>query len=324
MILVAAGLVAFFAFATPALAQTAPVVDAHQHLFSPAAAALVSPPPPAAPITPVAAADLIALLDAAGIRRAVVLSIAYTFSNPSRSVENEYEKVKAENDWTAAQVAQYPDRLRGFCSVNPIKPYALEEIARCQRDPRLRTGLKLHFGNSAVDYHNPQHIELVRRVFRAANAGRMAIVVHMRSSISQKIAYGADEARIFLDELLPEAPDVPVQVAHLAGAGTYSEAVVDQALGVFVDAIRSGDPRTRRLYFDVTSIAFDAPGNRLDLAAMRIRQIGVDRIFYGTDASTGGNPAPKDAWAAFRQLPLTEAEFRAIAANVPPYLSNRE
>jgi len=39
---------------------------------------------------------VIALLDSAGIRRALVLSIAYTWGNPSRHVEDEYEKVKAE------------------------------------------------------------------------------------------------------------------------------------------------------------------------------------------------------------------------------------
>ena len=72
------------------------------------------------------------LLDAAGIRKALVLSLAYQYGNPNRpAVENEYQKVKAENDWTSEQVAQYPDRLVGFCSINPLKDYALEEIARC-------------------------------------------------------------------------------------------------------------------------------------------------------------------------------------------------
>jgi len=48
-------------------------------------------------------------LDAAGIRRAVVLSVAYSFSNPNKPpVPNEYAMVKAENDWTGEQVAKYP------------------------------------------------------------------------------------------------------------------------------------------------------------------------------------------------------------------------
>jgi predicted TIM-barrel fold metal-dependent hydrolase len=56
-----------------------------------------------------------------------VLSVAYQFGNPNKPpVEDEYAQVKAENDWTSREVARYPDRLRGFCSINPLKDYAIE------------------------------------------------------------------------------------------------------------------------------------------------------------------------------------------------------
>jgi hypothetical protein len=78
-----------------------PLADYHQHLFSPALAALMSPPPPAAPEAPITANDLIPLLDAAGIKRAVILSTAYIWSQPRRKVPNDYETVKADirADW---------------------------------------------------------------------------------------------------------------------------------------------------------------------------------------------------------------------------------
>ncbi len=136
-------------------------------------------------------------LDSAAIRRALVLSVAYQFGNPNKpAVEDEYAQVKTENDWTSRQVARFPDRLRGFCSVNPLKDYAIEELARCAKDPQLRIGLKLHLGNSDVDLDNPQHVEQLRRVFRAANEHRMAIAVHMRSSVTRKRRYGEAQARV--------------------------------------------------------------------------------------------------------------------------------
>ena len=125
--------------------------------------------PPVAAVKARTAADLIEQLDAAGIKRAVVLSTAYIFEQPSRKADHAAEKLKRDNDWTSKQVAQFPDRLVGFCGLNPLKDYALEELARCAADPNLRRGLKLHFGNSVVDYHNPEHIARVRGVFRAAN-----------------------------------------------------------------------------------------------------------------------------------------------------------
>ena len=106
--------------------HSAPLADHHQHLFSPELAALMSTTPPVAPVKPRTAADLIEQLDAAGIKRAVVLSTAYIFEQPSRHVDGA-GKLRRENDWTSRQVAQFPDRLIGFCGLNPLKDYALEE-----------------------------------------------------------------------------------------------------------------------------------------------------------------------------------------------------
>jgi predicted TIM-barrel fold metal-dependent hydrolase len=288
-----------------------PAVDHHQHLFSPALAALIKG-------TPITAAELVRHLDDAGIKRAVVLSTAYSFSNPSRKVQNDDEFVRADNDWTAEQVARYPDRLIGFCGLNPLKDYALSELARCAKNPNLARGLKLHFGNSFVDYHNPQHIEQVKRVVRAANGYGMAIVVHMRANTSQQM--GREEAVLFLNEILPAAPDVTVQIAHMGGAGGVEPTIFDEVLDVFVGAIAKGDPRTKNLWFDVTSVtAVLQTPERAARIVERIRQLGVQRVLFGSDAPAPNN-VPRITWAAFRKLPLTDAEFRAIENNVAPYM----
>jgi predicted TIM-barrel fold metal-dependent hydrolase len=296
----------------------AEIIDYHQHLYSPEAGARSSPGPKG-----IDADTLIAQLDAARIQRAVVLSVAYSFANPNKPlVPNEYAHVMGENNWTSAQVAKYPQRLLGFCSVNPLRSYALEEIARCAKDPNLRTGLKLHFGNSDVVIDNPDHLAKVRQVFRAANQHHMAIVVHMHANIDHHRPYGAKEAHIFLEKLLPEAPDVTVQIAHLTGGGGYDDPAVDQALAVFVKAIEQNDRRMKHVYFDACGIAI--PGMWEDRAALiveRIRQIGIHRILYGSDAAVPGN-LPREALERWRRLPLTQEEFRAIESNIAPYVSD--
>ena len=293
-----------------------PVADYHQHLFSPAITDGGKTRPS------VSAVELIALLDAAGIRKALVLSIAYQYGNPNRPpVEHEYDRVKAENDWTSAQVAAHPDRLYGFCSVNPLKDYALDEIARCGNDAHLRRGLKMHFGNSDVDLSSRDHVARLKQVFALANRQRMAIVVHLRASVTMKREYGASRARAFIEEVLPAAPDVPVQVAHLGGAGGYNDPGADEVMGVFVDAIAKKDPRVRNVYIDVSGVAGLGDWRpRAELIASRIRALGVERVLFGSDGAGGPNPTPQQAWAAFRELPLTDAEFRTIAGNVTSYL----
>jgi uncharacterized protein len=292
-----------------------PRVDHHQHVFSPAMAEFQK-------ITPITAEDVIKLLDAAGIERGVLLSTAYAYGRPGREPQNEYEKVKEENDWVGAQAARFPKRLIAFCGFNPFKDYALGELDRCSKIPALSRGIKLHFGNSDVQLEKPEHIEKLKAIFRGANAHKMAIVVHMRASISLSRPYGAEQARAFLEQLMPLATNITVQVAHLAGTGPgYNDPKADAALEVFIDAMAKKDPRTRNLWFDVTTAAH--PGNppeRTALLAKRIRQIGPYRILYGTDAALGSNLRPRESWAEFCRLGLTDKEIKTIAKNRAPYL----
>ena len=234
MKLLTVGLLAVLLSASNAFSQAAPAVDYHQHLFSPEIVKLLTAP--SAP--PLLASDVIALLDAAGIQRAVVLSTAYMYGSPSRTVEDEYAKVRAENDWTGAQAALYPKRLRAFCGFNPLKEYALQELERCAGNPNLKHGLKLHFGNSDVQVDSPAHVEQLSRIFRAANKHRMAMVIHLRASISRQRPYGAAQARVFLEQLLPLAKNIEVQIAHLAGTGPgYEDPPSDNALAFLAEAV---------------------------------------------------------------------------------------
>ena len=125
-------------------------------------------------------------------------------------------------------------------------------------------------------------------------------------------------AQNFLDQVLPGAPDIPVTIAHMAGGGPVW---TDEALEVFANAIENGDARTRNLTFDVASVADLQKPEQLELLAKRIRQIGPQRILYGSDAAFGGNSPPAQEWATFRgSVPLTDAEFAVIRDNVAPYL----
>jgi predicted TIM-barrel fold metal-dependent hydrolase len=288
------------------------LIDYHQHLLMP------SDKSPQGFV----ASDLVKLLDQAHISRALILSTAYRYGNPNQPpVIDEYAHVKAENDWVSQQVALYPSRLRAFCGVNPLKDYALAEIARCAKDPNLHYGLKLHFGNSDVDLDNPEHIQRLTKVFQAASARHMAITVHMHSSVTRHRPYGAKQAQVFLDEVLPAAAGTYVQIAHFAGSGGYDDPATDEALCVFIRAIQKHDRRIERVYFDITNVA--GLGNwesKKDLIAKRTREIGVARVLFGSDGNFGGGFTPARAWADFRKLPLSEAEFRTIESNVAPYM----
>jgi predicted TIM-barrel fold metal-dependent hydrolase len=172
-----------------------------------------------------------------------------------------------------------------------------------------------------VQLDQPAHVEQLGRVFRAANAQRMALVIHLRASISKNRPYGAAQARIFLEELLPLVPDIPVQIAHLAGSGPgYEDPPAAEAMAVFAEAAERGDSRTSRLWFDVATVVdrHISPATAA-VVVRRIRQVGVERVLYGSDAALGSNLRPREGWATFRRLPLTPEELAQIASNVAPY-----
>lgn len=269
------------------------------------------PPPPFE--NPKTAADAIAELNEVGTRVAAVLSDAYYFDavRPER-VADAYAKVRAENDWTAEQVGRFPGRLVAFCSFNPLKDYALQELDRCAETGGF-TGLKLNFNAAQVYLRDPDQVAKVRAVFERANHHRLAIIVHLRTALvpdDPEANYGAEDARIFLDQLVAAAPDVPVQVAHLWGGESYSA----DALEVFSDAFANDDPLTRNLYFDLSGVSHYGRDRDLPEIVERMRQIGMDRMLYGSDSP------PSEAWERFRQrVPLTEEELSIVARNVAPY-----
>jgi predicted TIM-barrel fold metal-dependent hydrolase len=269
--------------------------------------------PPIPPVRdPYSAEDYIATLDSAGVRRGVVLSWAYQIAAQFRRVSDEAAKVRAENDWTGRQAARYPERLVAFCSLNPLREYALDELAHCMRDPRIR-GLKLHLTTSFVDLRVSGHTRRLADIFEAANRGRFPIVIHMRT---MNPAYGRPEAEIFLREVLARAPDVPVQIAHLGGWGGYGRGT-DEALGMLAEAVSSGDRRAAHLVFDLSSVV--DPGMSEDtkrLIVRRIRQIGVERMLFGVDRAD----APAKVWENLSLLPLEREEILQVARNLAPYL----
>jgi len=198
-----------------------------------------------------------------------------------------------------------------------LREYAVREVQRCARELKMK-GVKLHFRSSGVDVLNPQHLEKVRQVFRAANELGLAIVAHINTR-----PYGREQAEVFLKELLPAAPDVPVQIAHLWGGNEF----VPAALTVFADAVAARDPRAKNLYFDLTEIEPAAAITSDPAATMReiagfIRRIGLQRVLYGSDAAATSDAPPTSLrWARLRaRLPLTNEELRVVADNVAPYM----
>ncbi len=184
--------------------QAPPAADHHMHLQSARTVSVLlrlkqafKEPASPADRQVLGAEDAVAALDAAGIRRGVVLSGAFLLGTSDIVVADERRMVADENAWTAKEAARYPSRLVGFCSVNPLKDYADSDVEHCAAIG-LR-GLKLHFTSSAVDLSDADHVARLRRVLGTANRLRLPVLVHLRT---RAMDYGVREANVFLGHVL--------------------------------------------------------------------------------------------------------------------------
>ncbi|HEY0810310.1 MAG TPA: amidohydrolase family protein, partial [Longimicrobiales bacterium] len=272
----------------------------------------ISPPTYAPSID---AKKVIEALDDAGIKYATVLSVAYWFGDPEKQVNDRAAKTRAENDWVIAETQKYRDRLIPFCGVNPIADYAIAELERCA-GLGIR-GMKIH-RNSKFEPANAEHLNELKEFFRAANKHGLAIVIHLRGA-----------PQLYIDHIFPEAPDVPIQIAHMASG-------MDN-LKVFADAITAGKPGTKNLWFDWTQAlpieelwthgrpggGIGGPVSSEEKAEMvgLMKAVGLGRILFGTDMPLAWNPTPREWWRkTILTLPLTDFEISDIADNKPPYI----
>ena len=286
--------------------SVAPRVDYHQHLVSPAFA-------PIAKLPQRDGRALLTELDAAGIEKAVVLSVGYSFADERKNLPDPDGLTRAETDWTSAQVLAAGGRLIGFCSANPLRPAALGELERCLGLPGMR-GIKLHFGNAGVTLRDTSHLRRIQDVFRLAQRLRRPVLAHMRARGGAN--YGGEDARLFLSRVVPSAPDVEIVVAHLGYSGPgYPDA--DSVMAAFGEAAERNDPNLRNVYFDVaTNVTAESTPENAALVARRIRQVGPRRVLYGSDLGPPGGSI-RSGWQIFRdRVPLTAEEMRTIAGNV--------
>lgn len=295
----------------PAGPRDAPLVDYHQHLVSPAFA-------PIAGLPERDGAALVRELDAAGIERAVVLSVGYSFGDERKALNNPDQLTRAENDWTSAEVMKHASRLIGFCSANPLRPGALDELERCLALPGM-VGIKVHLGNSGITLRDSAHLERMQQLFALAQRRSAPVLMHLRARGGTN--YGGEDAQIFLDSIVSQAPGVDVVIAHLGASSPGYVPQNDEVMAVFAAAAERHDPRMANLYIDVAAnVTDETTPEEAALIAQRIRQVGTGRVLYGSDLSPPGGSI-RQGWEAFRnRVPLNAAELQQIANNRTRYI----
>lgn len=275
--------------------------------------------------------DALRELDRAGIQQGVLLSAGYMFGFSAMSLQPEEvaRQMRAENQYNVDQALASNGRLFAMVGINPFLDNALDELNYWAQQPGA-AGVKLHLGNSGLDLGNPDQVKALAGFFAAANKARMPLVVHLRGAAP----FTSTNITTFIDMVLSQAGDLPVQITHGGSFGGIDAATLE-ALQLYGAAIAGEAPGTANLVFDLSGVA------QLDLSSLpgipkegieahttdewrtiyvnEMRNVGLDRFVLASDWPAITPPA--EYFAAERSaLPLTDAEWAELCGNVAPYL----
>ncbi len=146
-------------------------------------------------------AEFLAMLDAAGIARAVVMTVDGIFGD-----------FVAANDLLVAQAREAPDRLIPFCTVDPYHPGAVAELRRAVLELGCR-GLKLHPPLQGF----PPLLDEMQPI--AAEAARLGIPILFHDGTPPY------STPLQIASLLEDHPDLTVILGHGGRWDLWTEAV---------------------------------------------------------------------------------------------------
>jgi predicted TIM-barrel fold metal-dependent hydrolase len=280
------------------LVVTGAALDSHMNLASQALADLFT----GGGVPTGTADDLIKRLDEADVERGVVLSAGY-MGWPVGLTDD--SNMIRENDFVAAEVARYPERLIGFCGINPLFESAVAEIDRCLDLPGM-VGVKLNMEGSGVDLTNPDDVAAMSAVFDKIQERDAPVLMH--AATQHGLALDSD-GLANLAIILLEHPDVRVMHAHCAGPRDDRE----------IEAWIRNKLVTENSYVDTSACLKyfrDAPLAERELIVWRFRQWGIDRVLWGSDYLTIlPEETPQEAIETLTKYPFTQEEIDTILAN---------
>jgi len=199
--------------------------------------------------------ELIDSMDKAGIDISVIANYGWTT----------HELCVETNDYILESIARYPDRLVGFCAVQPNSlEAAITEIERCARG-----GIK-GVGELRPDMHlfDFRDGEIIEPLIEAVRKHKLILLTHASEPVGHDYPGKGSITPDVLYPFITSFPDLTIVCAHWGGGLPFYALMpeVKEAMrNVFFDTAASSFLYTPQVYSQV------------------IQLVGADRILFGTD-----------------------------------------
>ena len=203
----------------------------------------------------VGADELVAAMDDQGVDKAV------TFGFPWSTAET----TQRHNDYILEAVARHPDRLIGFCCVDPAHPRAAREVDRCLEAGLVGVG-ELAFYCSDMDSTCLGDMDDIMALARKFHR---PVMIHTNEPVGHPYAGKTSNTLAQIYALVKRYPDNDLVLAHWGGGIFMYNLLKKEVAQVLA-----------RVWFDTAASPFLY---RPDIYPMAITLAGLDKILFGTD-----------------------------------------
>ncbi|KAG1654431.1 hypothetical protein GQR58_025056 [Nymphon striatum] len=217
-----------------------------------------------------------------------LIGMGYVYGNPEFYQGNEeYVKVKMENDFLFESAKKHKIKTRPFFAVDPLKDYAIEEIERCLQI-NDSSGLKLHFSSSQVYLTEPEHLKKIQSIFKIASENNVPVLLHFDNWHPK---FGRPDVEILADQILKNLEPINLTIAHFGTSGGFNQKTKN-ILETFIELFEKDRiPKRHKILFDISAVALDKDSEGVkkltedEFKELKIYcdKIGYDKIIFGTD-----------------------------------------
>jgi uncharacterized protein len=201
------------------------------------------------------AKEVVAAMDDQGVDRSVV------FGFPFRN----FDMVKENNDYVLEAVARFPDRLIGFCCVDPAHAKAANEVERCLNSGCMGVG-ELAFYGKGID---ETALALLDPVMTACREKNRVVLIHTNEPVGHLYPGKAPMTLSQIYHLIKRFCENKIVLAHWGG-------------GIFLYNLLKREVKEsfQNVWFDIAASPF-LYDIKVYQAAKEI--IGLEKILFGTD-----------------------------------------
>jgi uncharacterized protein len=205
--------------------------------------------------TMVDADQLVAAMDAQGVDKAV------TFGFPWRTADT----FKRHNDFILEAVGRYPDRLIGFCCMDPLQPEAPAEVERCLQAGMSGVG-ELAFYCSDLDC---QEMSAMDEIMALALRFDRPVMVHTNEPVGHDYPGKTQNTLAQIYAMIKKFNQNRLVLAHWGGGIFWYNLMKKEVSQVLAN-----------VWFDTAASPFLY---RPDVYRLAVELAGPDKILFGTD-----------------------------------------